>query len=259
MAELKILAGKELKKTYKKYSSQKVVFEKLMDFLAFKNQNPCNGNIPGQCPGYNNDKRFTADGNFSKNIRGISHAHLTHNLSIVYLIHDDYINLYGIYAHDDIGTGNPPNMRRQEQAAQRWDQMDFDTEFDPSVLKPKTDKTNKAGDAEVADPEVKPEVESEPEVKSEPKPAAKVDYTPKAKRTPPADSKMEFAKTVDSLWPQRNLFSRMSAALNRPQLEDVLQQEAKFLINLQRSNPRYQPNQIEYIKKFQELYSRYTR
>lgn len=244
MAELKVLAGKEFKKTYKKYSSQSVVFDKLIEFLKFKNENPCNGNIPGQCPGYNNDKRFTADGNFSKNIRGISHAHLTHNLSVVYLIHGDYINLYGIYAHDDIGTGNPANMRRQDQAAQRWEQMDFDTEFDPSVLNPKA-----AGGDNTAKPQGKPET----------KPAAKVDYTPKAKRTLPADSKMEFAKTVDSLWPQRNLFSRMSAAVNRPQLEDVLQQEAKFLINLQRSNPRYQPNQIEYIKKFQELYSRYTR
>lgn len=257
MTELKVLAGKELKKTYRKYSSQSVVYEKLMDFLKFKSQNPCNGNIPGQCPGYNNDKRFASDGKFSKNIRGISHAHLTHNLSIVYLIHGEYINLYGIYAHDDIGTGNPANKNRQDQAAKRWEQIQFDTEFDPAMLKPKTDD-------DAAEPEVvpEPELEVEPEVTSEPEvepKAAKVDYTPKVKRTLPSDSKLEFAKTVDSLWPQRNLFFRISSAASRSQLEDVLQQEAKYLINLQRGKPRYQPNQVEYIKKFQELYSRYTR
>lgn len=63
------------------------------------------------------DKPFLSDGHFS----GLSHAHLTHNISLVYRFDRGtrQIKLYGFYTHDDLGTGTPPNLRKQSTVGPR--------------------------------------------------------------------------------------------------------------------------------------------
>ena len=59
------------------------------------------------------DKPFKTNGAFS----GLRHAHLTFDLSLVYSIsgaNPAIIRLYGIYSHDELGTGQPPNINRQK-------------------------------------------------------------------------------------------------------------------------------------------------
>lgn len=63
------------------------------------------------------DKPFRGDGHFS----GLSHAHLTHDISLVYRYHKsaNQFKLYGFFKHDDLGTGTPPNLRRQSSVGSR--------------------------------------------------------------------------------------------------------------------------------------------
>ena len=109
----------ELAKTLDKFSGQKDTLKKeLIKFINFKNQYPFNGSLPGKIPGFgDSDKKFRSGGKFDQQLPNLSHAHLTHNLSLVYFLDRETqtLRLYGIYSHDDLGTGNPPNTNRQIQ------------------------------------------------------------------------------------------------------------------------------------------------
>jgi mRNA-degrading endonuclease YafQ of YafQ-DinJ toxin-antitoxin module len=63
------------------------------------------------------DKPFRGDGHFS----GLSHAHLTHDISLVYRYDrsSNQFKLYGFFKHDDLGTGTPPNLRKQSSVGSR--------------------------------------------------------------------------------------------------------------------------------------------
>lgn len=63
-----------------------------------------------QAPFGSSDKPFSKSGNYS----GFSHAHLNHDLSIVYKIDGNKMYLYGIFSHDDLGTGTPANINKQK-------------------------------------------------------------------------------------------------------------------------------------------------
>lgn len=71
------------------------------------------------------DKPFRGDGNF----QGLSHAHLTHNISLVYRLDSvhNQIKLYGFYTHDDLGTGTPPNLRKQMNVGGRLRSQQFES------------------------------------------------------------------------------------------------------------------------------------
>ena len=86
--------------------------DKLRQFMEVKRTNP------NQQFG-SNDKPFISKGFFFQAIPGIRHAHLTFDLSIVYKVDGNVITLYGMFTHDDLGTGQPPNMRKQKSVAQR--------------------------------------------------------------------------------------------------------------------------------------------
>ena len=70
------------------------------------------------------DKPFLGDGHFS----GLSHAHLTHNISLVYRLDNaaNQLKLYGFYTHDDLGTGSPPNLRKQSTVGPRLKSQVFE-------------------------------------------------------------------------------------------------------------------------------------
>lgn len=71
------------------------------------------------------DKPFQPKGNFGTKIPRISHAHITHDTSIVYRVVDNTIYLYGFYTHDELGTGQPDNKLRQKSMATRFSNMKF--------------------------------------------------------------------------------------------------------------------------------------
>lgn len=85
---------------------------KLRQFMEVKRNNP-------QQQFGASDKPFISAGFFTATIPGIKHAHLTFDLSIVYKVDGSVITLYGMFTHDDLGTGQPANMRKQKSMAQR--------------------------------------------------------------------------------------------------------------------------------------------
>jgi mRNA-degrading endonuclease YafQ of YafQ-DinJ toxin-antitoxin module len=56
-------------------------------------------------------------------------AHLTHDDSIIYSYDqaNNVIRVYGIWSHDDMGTGQPPNRPRTTTLANRLEKQVFET------------------------------------------------------------------------------------------------------------------------------------
>lgn len=233
----------EIARTVNKYTDQKERIKKqIADFIKWKQQYPFNG-AGGGTPGYgDNDKKFKTTGNFGTRLPGISHAHLTHNLSIVYRIdrENETLNLYGVYSHDDIGTGNPPNVQRQQQMSTRWTNMNL-TGGDTSAINPAV-KTSQA-----------------PIKQSTGKP----DYTPKQKiAVQPAQQQTtnpltQLARSTDSKWPQRNLYNQLANMKSKQDQLALINKEAQYL-NLIRQRGNLYPNQIEYMRGLQAIFNQLT-
>lgn len=92
--------------------------KKFREFMEIKRHNP-------QQPFGSSDRPFLPGGFFASQVPGLRHAHVTDDLSIVYRIQGNEIYLYGFFKHDDIGTGQPPNTRRQKSMATRFANMQF--------------------------------------------------------------------------------------------------------------------------------------
>ena len=235
---------RELADTINQYSNQKeVLVQKLKDFINHKLQYPSNGGgQAGRTPGYGgSDNKFRTDGNFGIKVRNIAHAHLTDNISVTYLVDGDRLNIYGVYTHDAIGTGQPANVNRQKQVATRWSNMKFDAPFTLDDM----DSTKKEKPLSV-----KPTV-------------GKPDFTPKAKvvqTAPPAASPIAaLAQRVDSYWPQRNLFNKLKDAQDRNSAKMIINQEAQNIAGIKDRGGRLHPNQIEYFKGLSALYDHYNK
>lgn len=240
------VANEELFKTISKYTNQKkLLVKRLKEFILHKMKYPANGSIPGQYPGFgSSDKKFKSGGNFGKETKGIAHAHLTDNISITYLVDGDKLNLYGVYTHDSIGTGQPPNMNRQQQMAAQWSNMTFDQPVDLGQLDD-------------------PEEPNKPEVK---KTAAKVDYTAKPKQppAPPAakpavNPTVELTKKVDAYWPQRGLLNKLSRAQSKEEALNIISQEAQYIAAIRQRGQKIYPNVMDYFKGLEALVARYTK
>jgi mRNA-degrading endonuclease YafQ of YafQ-DinJ toxin-antitoxin module len=97
-------------KDFKKAGMGDRITKNLDRFKTAKQDNPLS-------PFGSSDKPFISDGHFS----GLNHAHLTHNISLVYRWDklSRQIKLYGFYTHDDLGTGSPPNFRKQSTVGPR--------------------------------------------------------------------------------------------------------------------------------------------
>ena len=98
-----------------------VIGQKMQEFRKFKSENPL------QQYGAT-DKPFAGKGNFGTVISGLRHAHLTHDIMIVYTIsgrNPTVFNLYGIFSHDELGIGQPPNVKRQKAQAKRMTNQQF--------------------------------------------------------------------------------------------------------------------------------------
>lgn len=91
---------------------------KFRDFMEVKRTDP-------QQPFGSSDKSFIGAGNFAKAVPGLRHAHITFDLSIVYKVVGNEVYLYGFFTHDELGTGQPPNMNRQKSTATRFSNQSF--------------------------------------------------------------------------------------------------------------------------------------
>lgn len=118
-----------LNDTIHKHSGLK---EKLASFLELKLQN--------HMAAYgSSDKHYSGSGQFGSLGLGLKHAHLTHNVSVVYRVHGNppTIDIYGLYTHDESGTGNPPNTRRQKALASKIGSQQNFTLVNPELIRKK--------------------------------------------------------------------------------------------------------------------------
>lgn len=229
--------------TLNKNSSQKELLKKrLLEFIKLKESSPFNGAAPDGTKFGSSDKPFVSGGKFSSRVANISHAHLTHDVSIVYRVTSDRSNieLYGVYTHDDIGTGNPPNINRRDQAATKWSNTEFNT-------------VNVNAMANSLKPKEKP-VDTAPATKT-----SKPDYAPKTKTAPtvatqPSDNINNLAREVSAIWPQRNFYNQMSAAQSKNERLAVINSEVSYL-NTLRQRAQLYPNQVKYLQALNALFN----
>lgn len=95
------------------------VRRKFQEFMHAKRNDP-------RAPFGSSDKPFVGQGKFSQQIPGLRHAHITHDVSVVYRAVGNQIYLYGFFTHDDLGTGTPPNLKRQGALAQTLANQGFE-------------------------------------------------------------------------------------------------------------------------------------
>lgn len=98
--------------TLRKYESDPQVLQALRNFIAFKRENPLQ-----QAGG--KDRPYIGSGPLA----GYIHAGLTRDISIVYTIsgRDPHvIKLFGIYTHQDTGTGTPGRPNLSKVMAASW-------------------------------------------------------------------------------------------------------------------------------------------
>lgn len=89
----------------------------LGEFLDSKRKNPL-------APFGSKDYPFKNVGHY----RGFMHAHLTRDVSVVYTLSGKdphVISLYMIASHADLGTSNPPNLKKQTQVGKKLAQQQF--------------------------------------------------------------------------------------------------------------------------------------
>lgn len=68
------------------------------------------------------DKPFES----SSPLSGFKHAHLDFDISMVYKIDGGKLKLYGLYSHDDLGTGTPGNINKQKSMGARFNNAVFE-------------------------------------------------------------------------------------------------------------------------------------
>jgi hypothetical protein len=235
--------GTELEATINKYTDRKESLKaELKEFILYKQANPYNGTSPAGEGFGNSDKRFISGKIFNTAVPDISHAHLTHNISIVYKIEDDVLYLFGVYTHDDLGTGQPQNINKQKGKAASFANM----------LKNKKDFFK--SDTSILDPKVKQQV-------SQKQSTAKPDYSPKAKAQPQAPQKSQKQIAIDNLvndadkqWPNRNFKTKFTNCGNDVnKIVNLIQSEVQYLAQIKSRGNLY-PNQVKYFKELEQLY-----
>lgn len=103
--------------TYAKHNTPRIR-EAFANFLKVKSQNPLQ-------PYGNGDRPSPV---FKHEIPGILHSHLTHDISIWFTIsgRDPHIiKLFGIFTHDESGTGNNPGTKVAQKLAKKMARQDF--------------------------------------------------------------------------------------------------------------------------------------
>ena len=138
------------------------VVKKFEEFRAAKTANPIQ-------PWGANDRPMKSHGLFSNAVPGILKAHLTHDISVVYTVrgvNPTVIRLYGLFTHDDLGVGSPPNINRQKSMSRNLANQQFGGE-EMFPVEPQADQLQQPTEPQAV--------------------GTRPDYTPKARpATPPA-------------------------------------------------------------------------
>jgi hypothetical protein len=95
--------------------------EKFQEFQSAKAQNP-------GAPFGGSDHPMISRGPLGKEIPKLRHAHLTRDLSVYYTVSGRdpvEVKLYGIFAHNESGTGTPANIKRQKNLARVMSRQSF--------------------------------------------------------------------------------------------------------------------------------------
>ena len=99
----------------------KHIIDKIKDFEAVKSANPL-------ARYGNSDETLSPDSLLSLEVPKIRHAKLTSDVSIWYTISGkdpQVIRLYGVFTHDDSGTGQPSNRKKQKSLGARMAHQQF--------------------------------------------------------------------------------------------------------------------------------------
>lgn len=115
----RILACSLFFNTFEKYKTNKAVLQALREFIIHKRANP-------MTPFGGKDYPFRGG-----HLKGYGHAGLNFDVSVIYNLlgaMPKLIHLYGIFSHDDIGTGTPPRLKMQAKVASVLDRQ---TDFKP--------------------------------------------------------------------------------------------------------------------------------
>ena len=110
--KVRIYASKLFLSTLKNFRGDAQVIQAIQAFIAHKRKDPT-------APFGSKDYPFRG-----ASLKGYLHAGLTFDAQMVYTIggRDPHvIRLYGVFTHDDLGTGNPAQMKRQQKAGQTFD------------------------------------------------------------------------------------------------------------------------------------------
>ncbi len=205
---------------------------KLAQFLQVKSQDPT-ANFGAS------DKPFKSNGFFTNAIPKIKHAHLTHDLSLVYVLEggaDPVIRLYGVFSHDDLGTGTPANLNRQRNMASQFARQTFGRELGAPVATSQSPAVTKTA-------------------------STKPDYTPKPAR--PAEPNRaaqvmtQSLAAADQAWPQRNLARQFDNAGSKLDQLALLNRELAYLETIANKHRLY-PNQQQYARQVIDLYRSVT-
>lgn len=89
--------------------------DKINEFLSFKRANP------GQSWG-GSDAPFVSAGPIGRALPKLRHAHLNRDISLYYTIegrNPTVIKLYGVFSHQESGTGTPGNINKQKSLAKK--------------------------------------------------------------------------------------------------------------------------------------------
>lgn len=108
------------KQTAAKYLQVPAIAKSLAEFIATKQANPI-------APYGSSDKSNPVGTPMTKYIPKIRHAHLNRDVSVFYTISGNpaELKLYAILSHDEAGTGQPTNPKRQMGIAKKLNNQDF--------------------------------------------------------------------------------------------------------------------------------------
>jgi hypothetical protein len=104
-----------------KFKSYPGLKEKLDAFMSVKKADP-------MATFGSRDGMFAGGGNFTAAVPKLRHAHMTHDVSIFYRLsgaNPTVIDLFGLFSHDESGTGQPANIKKQKSLAKSLANQDF--------------------------------------------------------------------------------------------------------------------------------------
>lgn len=108
------------KETAGRHLQNPAIAKSLAEFIATKQANPI-------APYGSSDKSNPVGTPMTKYIPKIRHAHLNRDVSVFYTVSGNptELKLYAILSHDEAGTGQPTNPKRQMGIAKKLNNQDF--------------------------------------------------------------------------------------------------------------------------------------